>query len=199
MTRKHRMPEWVPCFVETVHAPSNSQIINKISQTEHAPSLQAKLYVMSCGQKSVKIESNRSSRTFCLISRYLSDFSRSDFLISFGASAPLSNRSTQPPINRRNVARRVSTHQIEYQANKKGGVATSLIYISKMSAENYFCACFTITSCAPPSTIDVADTSVILPSSFSCFRFVTPQLHIVDFILPSVRSRFDLSEPAYGT
>ena len=108
-----------PLIVETVHAPSNSQIINKISQTEHAPSLQAKLYVMSCGQKSIKIESNRSNRTFCQICCYLSDFSRSDFLISFGASAPLSNRSTQPPINCRNVARRVSTHQIEYHAIKK--------------------------------------------------------------------------------
>gem|GEM_PF-1401034 len=46
---------------------------------------------------------------FCLICCYLFDFSRSDFLISFGASAPLSNRSTQPPINCRNVARRVPT------------------------------------------------------------------------------------------
>ena len=64
---------------------------------------------MSCGQKSIKIESNRSNRTFCQICCYLSDFSRSDFLISFGASTPLSNRSTQPPINCRNVARRVST------------------------------------------------------------------------------------------
>ena len=79
VTRKHRVPKWVPCFVETVHAPSNSQIINKISQTEHAPSLQAKLYVMSCGQKSIKKESNRSNSTFCLICCYLSDFSRSDF------------------------------------------------------------------------------------------------------------------------
>ena len=200
MTKKHRVPKWVPCFVETVHAPSNSQIINEISQTEHAPSLQAKLYVVPCGQKFIKIESNRSNSTFCPICCYLSDFSRSDFLISFGASVPLSNRSAQPPINCRNVARRVSTHQIEYHANKKGGVATSLILLCiSLTAEIYFCACFTITSCAPPSTIDVAETSVILPSSFSCFRFVTPQLHIVDFILPSVRSRFDLSEPAYGT
>ncbi len=118
--------EMVLCFVETVRAPSNSQIINKIFQTEHAPSLQAKLYVMSCGQKSVKKESNRSKRTFCLICCYLSDFSRSDFLISFGASALLSNRSTQPPINCRNVARRVPPG-IEYHANKKGGVTTSLI------------------------------------------------------------------------
>ena len=39
----------------------------------------------------------------CLISR------EAHFLISFGASTPLSNRSTQPPINCRNVARRVST------------------------------------------------------------------------------------------
>ena len=90
--------------------------------------------------------------------------------------------------------------KLNINANKKGGVATSFIllcvpYLWKI----YFCACFTITSCAPPSTIDVADTSVILPSSFSCLRFVTPQLHIVDFILPSVRSRLDLSEPAYGT
>ena len=46
--------DFYPLIVETVHAPSNSQIINKISQTEHAPSLQAKLYVMSCGQKSIK-------------------------------------------------------------------------------------------------------------------------------------------------
>ena len=64
---------------------------------------------VSCGQKSIKKESNRSNRMFCPICCYLSDFSRSDFLISFGASAPLSNRSTQPPINRRNVARCVST------------------------------------------------------------------------------------------
>ena len=77
-----------------------------------------------------KTESNHSNRMFCLICCYLPDFSRSDFLISFGASAPLSNRSTQPPINRRNVARHVSTHQIEYHANKKGGVTTSLnIYV----------------------------------------------------------------------
>ena len=63
-----------------------------------------------------KTESNRSTnRTFCLICCYLPDFSRSDFLISFGASAPLSNRSTQPPINHRNVVRCVPTHQIEYQ------------------------------------------------------------------------------------
>ncbi|MBP5742958.1 MAG: hypothetical protein J6W49_05935, partial [Paludibacteraceae bacterium] len=82
--------EMVLCFVETVRAPSNSQLINKISQTEHAPSLQAKLYVMSCGQKSIKIKSNRSNRIFCPICCYLPDFSRSDFLkvqCFFGTSA----------------------------------------------------------------------------------------------------------------
>ena len=34
-----------------------------------------------------KTESNHSNRMFCLICCYLPDFSRSDFLISFGASA----------------------------------------------------------------------------------------------------------------
>lgn len=140
---------------------------------------------VSCGQESIKKESNRSNRTFCPICCYLSDFSRSDFypliIEMWRAAFP------HPP-------------GIEYHANKKGGVATSFhIIMCSLTAEIYFCACFTITSCAPPSTIDVAETSVILPSSFSCLRFVTPQLHIVDFILPSVRSRLDLSEPAYGT
>ena len=83
-----------------------------------------------------KTESNRSNRMFCLICCYLPDFSRSDFLISFGASAPLSNRSTQPPINRRNVACLVSTHQIEYQKRR----CCHLLHIIMCSlfAENLF-------------------------------------------------------------
>ena len=83
-----------------------------------------------------KTESNHSNRMFCLICCYLPDFSRSDFLISFGASAPLSNRSTQPPINRRNVACLVSTHQIEYQ--KRRCCHLLHIIMCSLSAENLF-------------------------------------------------------------
>ena len=45
------------------------------------------------------------------------------------------------------------------------------------------CELLRITSWLPPSTILTEDTSVSFASRFKSARFVTPQLHMVDFIL----------------
>lgn len=56
-----------------------------------------------------------------------------------------------------------------------------------------------ITSCAPPSTIEVDDTSVIFALLWNCGMVIEPQLHIVEMILPKVTSRLSFIFPAYGT
>lgn len=58
---------------------------------------------------------------------------------------------------------------------------------------------FKTTSCAPPSTILVEETSVIF--AFSCNSGIVkaPQLHIVDLILLKVKPTLSFKLPAYGT
>ena len=53
-------------------------LLSEFSVAERSRSTGYKL--VSCGQKSIKICSNRSNRIFCLICCCLFDFSRSDFL-----------------------------------------------------------------------------------------------------------------------
>jgi|WetSurMetagenome_2_1015567.scaffolds.fasta_scaffold56778_3 hypothetical protein len=59
-----------------------------------------------------------------------------------------------------------------------------------------FLVSLTITSCAPPSMMLVDDTRVILASFFRSAIDVTPQLHMVDLILPRLISRLSLNLPA---
>ncbi len=58
------------------------------------------------------------------------------------------------------------------------------------------CLFLVMTSCAPPSTILVAETNVI--TAFFCNSGIVsaPQLHIVDFILATVVFTLSLSLPA---
>ena len=56
-----------------------------------------------------------------------------------------------------------------------------------------------MTSCAPPSTILVEETSVSFALSRNSGRLSAPQLHMVERILERVVSTFSLSGPAYGT
>ena len=57
----------------------------------------------------------------------------------------------------------------------------------------------TSTSCAPPSTMEVAETRVSFAFFWSSGMFKAPQLHIVERILLSVVIRLSCKEPAYGT
>ncbi|MDQ9825833.1 hypothetical protein RFZ44_21250, partial [Acinetobacter sp. 163] len=54
-------------------------------------------------------------------------------------------------------------------------------------------------SCAPPSTIEVADTNVIFAFFCSSGIVSSPQLHIVDLTFCSDCLTLSLSLPAYGT
>ena len=63
--------------------------------------------------------------------------------------------------------------------------AKAAIY-RRREAPSYLCAVcvvLSVTSWYPPSTIDVAETSVIFASRWRSGIVVTPQLHIVDFTL----------------
>ena len=55
---------------------------------------------------------------------------------------------------------------------------------------------FWMTSCAPPSTMLVAETSVIFAFSCSSLIVSAPQLHIVDLTLLSDRATLSLRLPA---
>ena len=83
---------------------------------------------------------------------------------------------------------------------KKKGVDFSTPKLSLYSITYYkFLLSFSKTSCAPPSTILVAETRVNL--AFFCNSGIlrAPQLHIVDLTLAKEAFTLSFNEPAYGT
>ena len=64
------------------------------------------------------------------------------------------------------------------------------------STSHFYLLSLSMTSCAPPSTMLVEDTSVILAFCCNSGILIAPQLHIVDLTLLSVRFTLSFRLPA---
>ena len=86
-----------------------------------------------------------------------------------------------------------AAHHVKSPSAGAEGLLTMLFIAKNQSRPNLS---FKMTSCEPPSTMLVEDTSVIFALSRSSLRLSAPQLHIVERILLSEMWMLSRREPA---